>query len=102
MRNMADHTAFDMHELIASESRYAGDPDGESSLLALQGKAITTLKDVLLNADSDDVKRKAAVDVLSFNKSSGGEKPTVTEEQLEYLGRVIVETEAVRLGVSGS
>lgn len=70
------------------------------SLADLQGKAIETLKDVLLQADSDDVKRKAAVDILNF-KAKAADKPVVTEEQLEYLGRIIVEAEAVRVSLIG-
>lgn len=76
-------------------------PDDELSLEALQGRAIQTLLDSL-GADSEDVKRKAATDILNFNKSNTAQKPIVTEEQLEYLGRIIVETEAVRLGLNGS
>jgi hypothetical protein len=64
--------------------------------------AVQTLKDVLTFADSDDVKRKAAVDILNFSQvgKSKGKAPTVTEAQLEFLGRVIVEAEAVREGLA--
>jgi hypothetical protein len=93
---------LDFEALESASKRMAADPDGEMSVLALKGDAVRILQDVLLNADSDDVKRKAAVDVLNFSKASNTSKPTVSEEQLEYLGRVIVETEAVRLSVSGS
>jgi len=92
---------FDPEALFASADRMATDPDAELSLSALNGDAIRTLQDVLLNAPSDDVKRKAAVDILNFNKSKSSDKPTVTEAQLEYLGRIIVETETVRLGIIG-
>ena len=93
--------SFDPAELFASADRMAEDPDKELSLSALNGSAIETLRDVLLNAPSDDVKRKAAVDILNFNKAKSSDKPTVTEAQLEYLGRIIVETETVRLGILG-
>jgi hypothetical protein len=92
----------DFDALESASKRMDADPDAEMSVLALKGDAVKILKDVLLNADSDDVKRKAAVDVLNFSKASNVTKPAVTEEQLEYLGRVIVETEAIRVGVGGS
>ena len=93
---------IDIDALEAEAARLADDPDGVLSLEALSGKAIETLQDVLLNAPSDDVKRKAAVDILNFNKGKSSDKPTVTEEQLEYLGRIIVETETVRQRLLGS
>ena len=93
--------SFDPKALFESADRMAADPDAELSLSALNGSAIETLRDVLLNAPSDDVKRKAAVDILNFNKAKASDKPTVTEAQLEYLGRIIVETETVRLGILG-
>lgn len=93
--------SIDIDGLFASEKRMAEDPDAELSLSALNGEAIKTLRDVLMAAPSDDVKRKAAVDILNFNKSKSADKPTVTEEQLEYLGRVIVETETVRVRLLG-
>ncbi len=86
----------DVKALLEKETRMDADPDGERSLEALSGKAIEVLQTVL-TADSDDVKRKAAVDILNFNqKTRASSKPLVTEEQLEYLGRIIVETEEVR------
>lgn len=82
-----------------------GDParvkDEELSLKALKGGAIKTLKDVLTTADSDDVKRKAAVDILNFNREGSVMAPVITPEQLEFLGRVIVEAEAVRVSHLG-
>jgi hypothetical protein len=70
----------------------------EKDLHELNASAVKALSDVLLLADSDDVKRKAAVDILNFSQvgKSKGRAPVVTEEQLEYLGRVIVEAETVR------
>lgn len=94
--------SIDIDGLFASEKRMAEDPDAELSLSALNGKAIETLREVLIGAPSDDVKRKAAVDILNFNKAKSSDRPTVTEEQLEYLGRVIVETETVRVRLLGS
>ncbi len=88
--------SIDIPALLDKEKRMNDDPDGERSLDALNGDAIRVLREVL-NADSDDVKRKAAVDILNFNtKSKAAAKPIVTEEQLEYLGRIVVETEEVR------
>ena len=70
----------------------------DKDIHALNTRAVDTLKDVLETADSDDVKRKAAVDILNFSQvgKTKGRAPVVTEEQLEFLGRVIVEAEAVR------
>lgn len=78
------------------------DETTEKDLHGLNTAAVETLKDVLVNADSDDVKRKAAVDILNFSQvgKSKGRAPVVTEEQLEFLGRVIVEAEAVREGLA--
>src|SRR5512134_4107546 len=74
----------------------------EKDIHALNDSAVRVLKDVLEMADSDDVKRKAAVDILNFSQvgKSKGRAPQVTEEQLEYLGRVIVEAAAVRESLS--
>ena len=74
----------------------------ELSLSALKGKAIEVLRDVLTEGSSDDVKRKAAVDILNFGRERSASTPVVREEDLEYLGKVIVETEAIRLGSVGS
>jgi hypothetical protein len=70
----------------------------ESDLHGLNTKAVEALRNVLTLAESDDVKRKAAVDILNFSQigKSKGRAPQVTEEQLEFLGRVIVEASAVR------
>jgi len=88
---------IDIPALLDREKRIDEDPAGELSLDALSGKAVETLKTVLRDADSDDVKRKAAVDILNFHqRGRAAHKPMVTEEQLEYLGRIIVETEEVR------
>jgi hypothetical protein len=69
----------------------------ETNLHALNNSAVETLKTVLVGADSDDVKRKAAVDILNFSQvgKSKGRAPVVTEAQLEFLGRVIVEASEV-------
>ena len=74
--------------------------DGETTekdIHELNASAVAVLKDVLITADSDDVKRKAAVDILNFSQigKSKGRAPVVTEEQLEYLGRVIVEANEI-------
>ena len=74
----------------------------EKEIHALNDSAVEALKTVLLSSEaSDDVRRKAAVDILNFSQvgKSKGRAPTVTEEQLEYLGRVIVEAETVREGL---
>lgn len=70
----------------------------ESDLHELNTSAVETLRTVLTEAESDDVKRKAAVDILNFSQvgKSKGRAPIVTEEQLEFLGRVIVEAATVR------
>lgn len=94
---LIDFKSLEIDAITAAD----GDPDEELSIEALQGRAIQTLLDSL-GASSEDVKRKAATDILNFNKSNTAQKPTVTEEQLEYLGRIIVETEAVRLRLDGS
>jgi len=62
---------------------------------ALREDALKTLEDVLIGAESEDVRRKAAVDILGFSERTKNETP-VTEEQLAWLGRVIVEAEEVR------
>ena len=74
----------------------------ESDLHKLNADAVETLKEVLSSADSDDVKRKAAVDILNFSQvgKSKGRAPIVTEEQLEFLGRVIVEAQTIREGLT--
>ena len=89
-------TPLDIDSLLEKSDAMIADPDGTASLDALNGKAITVLQEVLL-ASSEDVRRKAAVDILSFNqKSRAAHKPIVTEEQLEYLGKIIVETAEIR------
>jgi len=79
----------------------SGDKE-ELSLAALKGRAIEVLRDVLTEGSSDDVKRKAAVDILNFGRERSSATPVIREEDLEYLGKVIVETEAIRLGSIGS
>lgn len=74
----------------------------EKDIHALNVEAVDTLKTVLSNPDaSDDVRRKAAVDILNFSQvgKSKGRAPQVTEEQLDFLGRIIVEAEEVRKGL---
>lgn len=97
-------TAIDFDALAADAKRVEGmsgdDIDRELSLEALKGDAIRTLFEAL-NASSEDVRRKAASDILNFNKATREAAPLVTEEQLEYLGRIIVETEEIRLGSVG-
>lgn len=92
--------SIDVDALLADVAATEKDPLLASSMEALNGNAIKTLQDVLHHADSDDVKRKAAVDILNYGKSKAADKPTVTDEQLAYLGRIIVETEEVRLSLS--
>lgn len=70
-------------------------------LKALKATAIDTLETVLLGAQSEDVQRKAAVDILNFSEKTKNETP-VTEEQLGWLGRVIIEAEEIRLGLEVS
>lgn len=81
---------------------YTKDEKVEDDIHALNASAVETLREVLGSADSDDVKRKAAVDILNFSQvgKSKGKAPQVTEEQLEFLGRVIVEAEEVRKGLT--
>jgi len=69
----------------------------EKDIHGLNADAVTVLRDVLATADSDDVRRKAAVDILNFSQvgKSKGRAPAVTEEQLEYLGRIIVEANEI-------
>lgn len=66
-----------------------------SDLKALKENAIKTLEDVLTGAESEDVKRKAAVDILNFHEKAKDEVP-VTEDQLAWLGRCLGEAEAIR------
>lgn len=73
----------------------------EAGLHGLNESAVDTLKTVLTTADSADVKRKAAVDILNFSQvgKSKGKAPVVTEAQLEFLGRVIVEASEIHKGL---
>ena len=64
-------------------------------LKKLKENAVDILEAVLTDATSEDVRRKAAVDILSFTEKTKHESP-VTEEQLGWLGRVLIETEAIR------
>ena len=75
----------------------AEEASAEKDLHDLNDKAVEALRDVLTLAESDDVKRKAAVDILNFSQvgKSKGRAPVVTEAQLEFLGRVIVEASEV-------
>lgn len=93
--------AIDLDGLLAADKKFKADPDLALSLEALSGSAIRTLQEALM-AGSDDVRRKAAVDILNFNKQTKQAAPLVTEEQLGYLGQVIVEAEAVRVRSLGS
>lgn len=61
----------------------------------LKSRAIDVLESVLNDAASEDVQRKAAVDILSFSDKTKNETP-VTEEQLGWLGRVLIEAEEIR------
>jgi hypothetical protein len=66
----------------------------DDRLKDLKSQAIAVLEQVLTAAESDDVRRKAAVDILNFQGKAKNEVP-VTEEQLAWLGRVIVEAEEI-------
>jgi hypothetical protein len=59
------------------------------------------LLDALHSASSEDVRRKAAVDILNLTKGATQKVNAPTEEELGYLGRVIVEAEALRVGGVG-
>jgi len=59
-------------------------------LHSMKSTAVNTLNDVLTMADSEDVRRKAAVDILNFSEKTKDESP-VTEEQLAWLGKVLIE-----------
>jgi len=78
------------------------DTRAEDSIHKLNTDAVDTLKDVLARAESDDVRRKCAVDILNFSQvgKSKGRAPEVTEAQLEFLGRVIVEAGTIREGLT--
>ena len=69
----------------------------EKDIHGLNSDAVEVLRNVLVGADSDDVRRKAAVDILNFSQvgKSKGRAPAVTEEQLEFLGRIIVEANEI-------
>ena len=71
--------------------------DISEKLGSMKAEAIATLADVL-GSDSEDVRRKAAVDILNFSEKTKHESP-VTEEQLAWLGRVFIEADAIREGV---
>lgn len=87
---------LDIEGLLDDGKKALDDPDGFAAIDALNGKAVAVLQEVLC-ASSEDVRRKAAVDVLNFSqKSRASHKPIVTEEQLEYLGKIIVETAEIR------
>lgn len=66
-----------------------------ADLKELKASAVEVLETVLLGSESDDVRRKAAVDILNFNEKQKETSP-VTEEQLGWLGRVLIETEEIR------
>jgi hypothetical protein len=72
--------------------------DISDRLHSMKSGAIDVLNDVLTGADSEDVRRKAAVDILNFSEKTKNESP-VTEEQLAWLGRVFIEADAIRCGV---
>jgi hypothetical protein len=82
----------------ATSSATAPDGDPAPDLKELKRQAIETLETVLVMGESDDTRRKAAVDILNFSEKSKNESP-VTEEQLGWLGRVILEAEEIRLSV---
>jgi hypothetical protein len=87
--------------MIAKPVDSIGADKEELSLAALKGRAVEVLRDVLTTGSSDDVKRKAAVDILNFGRERSSSIPVIREEDLEFLGKVIVETEAIRLGSIG-
>ena len=91
-----------LKELFEEADRFEQNPTAALSLEALSGQAIKYLLLAMTSASSEDVKRKAAVDILNITKGAKSTTPAPTEAELEYLGRVIVEAEAVRLSGLGS
>lgn len=61
-------------------------------------EAIDVLRGLLL-ADSPEVRRKAAMDILTINNAAHKKHtvPPPTEDQLEHIGRVLLEAETIRL-----
>ena len=73
---------------------------GLEELKDLNESAVQALKDCLDPelTPSADIRRKAAMDVLTVNQVVGAKRapvPTVTDEQLNLLGRVIREVEGI-------
>lgn len=90
----------------ATPIQVAGDKMGDvdREINDLNDTAVKTLKEVLESAESDDVRRKAAVDILGFSNvgKAKGRAPEVTSEQLDHLGRVILEAAEVHRSLEGS
>ena len=68
--------------------------DISEKLRTLKTDAISVLEEVLGGAESEDVRRKAAVDILNFSEKTKDESP-VTEEQLAWLGKVLIEADEI-------
>lgn len=90
-RRHADITAY-AEKLVAKDAAAAAK---HAELKDLKTQAVDVLASVLKDASSDDVKRKAAVDILSFTNNTKNEI-IVTEEQLGWLGKVLIEAEEIR------
>lgn len=86
----------DLHSYAAGrEARDADKAAKKVEIKDLKNQAIQVLEDVLTAASSEDVRRKAAVDILSFHDRTKNEV-TVTEEQIGWLGKVLIEAEEIR------
>jgi hypothetical protein len=72
--------------------------DISEKLRTLKTDAISVLEEVLTGGESEDVRRKAAVDILNFSEKTKDESP-VTEEQLAWLGKVLIEADEIHRSV---
>ncbi len=72
---------------------------GKKDLKALKSRAVEVLETILEGGGgSIDTQRKAAVDILNFSEKAKNDVP-VTEEQLGWLGKVLIETEEIRVSL---
>lgn len=72
---------------------------GKKGLKALKSRAVEVLETILEGGGgSIDTQRKAAVDILNFSEKAKNDVP-VTEEQLGWLGKVLIETEEIRVSL---
>lgn len=82
-------------KLREREARDASKKD----LKALKSRAVEVLETILEGGGgSIDTQRKAAVDILNFSEKAKNDVP-VTEEQLGWLGKVLIETEEIRISL---